>query len=119
MREAHGTSEGEMLTVGEEPTGDTVAWGSRFFRADRSMGELVLPEAFHSIEGVLPHLHADLEARFRMALAAEDIGDKDPQEDDGLERRGGALGKGKVRFQKKVLTSPAKVLRPGSSTQPG
>jgi hypothetical protein len=84
VREALGTSKGEMLTVSEEASGDTVAWGSRSFMADRSMGELVLPEAFHCIERVLPHMHSDLEDRFPMAMAAGEVGDEDPQEDERL-----------------------------------
>ena len=101
MRTDVGTSKGEMLTMREQAAGDTMVWGGRTFQADRSMGEIVLPEAFHTIEGVLPHMHSDLEERFPMATAGEDAGDVDPTEDERLERRGEALGKSKARFKVK------------------
>ena len=85
----------------EEPAGDTMVWGSRSFKADRSMGEITLPEAFHSIEGVLPHMHIDFQDRFPMAIAGDDAGDVDPREAGGLERRGEAFGRNKARFKLK------------------
>ena len=101
MRAALGTSKGEMLVMREEAAGDMMVWGSRSFKADKSMGEIVLPEAFNTIEGVLPHMHIDFEDRFPMAMAGDDAGDVDPNEDERLERRGEALGKSKARFKVK------------------
>ena len=48
------------------------------------MTGIVLPEAFHCIEGTLPHMHADLSDRFPMVFAGEDAGDVDPREDGRL-----------------------------------
>ena len=96
-----GTSKGEMLVMREEAAGDMMVWGSRSFKADRSMGEIVLPEAFNTIEGVLPHMHVDFEDRFPMATAGDGAGDSDPKEDEGLERRGESLGRSKARFKVK------------------
>ena len=64
-------------------------------------GKIVLPEAFNTIEGVLPHMHIDFEDRFPMAMAGDDAGDVDPNEDERLERSGEALGKSKARFKVK------------------
>jgi hypothetical protein len=50
-------------------------------------------------------MHSDLEDRFPMAMAAGEVGDEDPQEDERLEKHGEALGKNKERFQKKAVTS--------------
>ena len=101
MRATLGTSKGEMLVMREEAAGDMVEWWSRFFRADRSMAGIVLPEAFHCIEGTLPHMHADLSDRFPMVFAGEDAGDVDPREDGRLEERGESLGRNKARFKVK------------------
>jgi hypothetical protein len=101
MRAALGASKGEMLVVKEESAGDMMVWGSRPFQADRSTGEITLPEAFHSVEGVLPHMHVDFQDRFPMAIAGDDAGDVDPREGGGLERHGEALGRNKARFKVK------------------
>ena len=44
-------------------------------------------------EGLLPHLHSNLEDLFPRAKACEGAGDEDPPGEDGLEERGTALGK--------------------------
>ena len=99
MRAGAGTSKGELLTVQVEDARDLVDWQDKRFSADRSMGEMVLPEAFHCVAGVLPHLHDDFEQRFPKAEAAEDLCDVDPIMDSSLEARGASLGQRKVRFQ--------------------
>jgi hypothetical protein len=101
MRKDMGTSKGEMLKLTAELGEDVVTWQGRLFRADRAAsGEEVLPEAFPTVNGLLPHLHDDLEDRFPRALAGPDAGDEEPEEDQELEKRGEELGKGKARFEK-------------------
>ena len=57
------------------------------------------PEAFHGVNGVLPHLHDDLDGRFPTALAGPSLEDVDPPNDDVLEHGGERIGKQGVRFK--------------------
>ena len=100
MRKGMGTSKGEMLVVEAENFKDVVDWQGKKFPADRSIeGHEALPDAFHSIAGVLPHLHEDFEDRFPQAVGAEDLPDHDPPMDNTLEARGVFLGSSKERFR--------------------
>jgi hypothetical protein len=101
MRTDVGTSKGELLKLKEELGEDIVTWEGRSFMADKSMGEMVLPEAFHTMSGVLPHLHDDLEERFPRAYAGPGARDEEPEEDRNLESRGEALGTNRARFKTK------------------
>ena len=59
----------------------------------RSGGEYAdVPEAWPAKEGLLPHLHEDSEDRFPRAVTCDELEDKDPEGDEGLELRGAALG---------------------------
>ena len=75
-----------------------VTWWGRAFPRGASEGGLETPEAFHSVSGLLPHLHEDLEDRLPNAVAGPDAGDKDPEQEESLERRGEKLGRSKARF---------------------
>ena len=50
---------------------DLMEWQERRFPANRSMGELELPEAYRCIHSLLPHLHQDMEDRFPKAQSGE------------------------------------------------
>ena len=100
MRKDIGTSKGEMLMVDVQNFRDVVTWQCKSFPAGRSIdGHDALPDAFHSIAGYLPHLHADCEDRYPQAVAAEDLPDYDPPMDNTLEVRGALLGQSKERFR--------------------
>ena len=98
MRTGLGTSKGELLSVQAQHT-ELMDWQGKLFPVGESMGELVTPEAFHSVNGVLPHLHDDLEERFPKALAGQGMEDVDPPNDDVLEQRGERIGKQGARFK--------------------
>ena len=101
MRAGIGTSKGEMLELKAEPGEEVMTWEGRLFRVDRTGGsEEELPQAFPTVNGLLPHLHDDLEDRFPKATAGPGAGDEEPSEDQELERRGETLGKNKARFGK-------------------
>ena len=90
LRSGAGTSKGELLKLAEDSTG-TMLWHGRVF--PRSGGEDAdVPEAWPAREGLLPHLHEDSEDRFPRAVTCEELEDKDPEGDEGLELRGAALG---------------------------
>ena len=59
----------------------------------------MVPEAFHCVNGVLSHLHDDLDERFPKAMAGSSMEDVDPPNDDVLEQRGERIGKQGVRFK--------------------
>ena len=99
LRKGQGTSKGEMLAVEHENFKDVIDWQGKKFPADRSTeGHDALPDAFHCVSGVLPHLHADRDDRFPQAVAADDLPDTDPPMDNSLELRGTSLGQVQRRF---------------------
>ena len=101
MREGIGTSNGELLKLEAKLGEDVVTWRGRVFRTDKAKSDAeTLPEAFPTENGLLPHLHSDLEERFPRALAGPGAGDEEPEENRELEKRGEALGKDKARFGK-------------------
>ena len=69
-----------------------VGWHGRHFLQTTLDGD-VLPDAFVHDDGLLPHLHGNLEELFPKAHACEDMGDKDPFEDVSLETRGIKIGR--------------------------
>ena len=90
LRSGAGTSTGELLKLAKDSTG-TMLWHGRVF--PRSGGEYAdVPEAWPAKEGLLPHLHEDSEDRFPRAVTCDELEDKDPEGDEGLELRGAALG---------------------------
>ena len=63
------------------------------FLASRLRAEgAVLPEAYESLPGLLPHMHGDQEARYPKAVVEHEPGDVEPEENTVLEQRGVALG---------------------------
>ena len=92
LRSGVGTSKGELLELARGTSG-TMPWHGRVFPKCQSVeGEADLPEALPADEGLLPHLHKDWEDRFPRAFACEELEDKDPEEEGGLEARGKAIG---------------------------
>ena len=51
------------------------------------------------MDGVLPHLHSDLEQRFPKAEAGDALNDLDPEMDDTLEKHGMHVGSSGARFR--------------------
>ena len=96
LRAATGTTKGELLALASQ----TVSWEGYVFPAVEFEGEM-LPEAFPSQPGRLPHLHQDEGSRYPRAAVRHQPGDVDPWEDDKLERRGTALGKAPARCRRK------------------
>ena len=92
LRSGVGTSKGELLRFAEETTG-TMLWQGRRFPCAAAGGDAEIPEALPAIEGLLPHLHSDWRDRFPQAVACEELDEKDPSEEGGLEARGIQLGK--------------------------
>ena len=99
MRAGEGTRKGELLAVQMENVQELMRWQDKSFPADRSMGEMILPEAYHCEGGLLPHLHGDFELRFPRADAAPELSDRDPPMDDSLEHRGTQAGQDGARFK--------------------
>ena len=66
-------------------------WHGRQFPHTTLDGD-VLPDAFMHDDGLLPHLHGNFEEIFPKAYACEDLSDKDPFEDMGLEAYGIRVG---------------------------
>ena len=95
MREAVGTSKGELLTVTDEieqlPEELRVTWQGRCF--PRAEGYDDLPDAHTSRRGLLPHLHADLDSRFPRAEFPADEENEPQEPEDWLEQRGQKIGK--------------------------
>ena len=54
---------------------------------------MLLPEAYESFPGRLPHQHDDQDARYPRAAVDHEPGDQEPEEDAVLERRGVELGR--------------------------
>ena len=100
MRSGAGTSKGEMLMMQEEYAHSLMDWQNRRFPADTSLGEMTLPDAYHCVAGLLPHLHDDLEERFPQVEAAPELPDQDPPMDDSLEARGTVSGQAQARFRR-------------------
>ena len=98
MRTALGTSKGELLSVQAQHT-ELIDWDGRRFPVGSGVEEVAVPEAFRCEEGVLPHMHRDVEERFPRAIAGEALQDVDPPNDDSLEKYGERLGKDGVRFR--------------------
>ena len=90
LRSGAGTSKGELLKLAEEASG-TMLWHGRVF-PKAADGDAEIPEALPAIEGLLPHLHEDWRERFPQAVSCDELEDKDPTEDEGLEARGTAIG---------------------------
>ena len=51
------------------------------------------PDAFEHDSSLLPHEHVDLEDIFPRAVAAAQLPDQDPEDDETLEKRGEQLGR--------------------------
>ena len=51
------------------------------------------------MDGVLPHMHQDMDMRSPEATAGEALEDVDPPDNDLLEDRGTRMGKDGVRFK--------------------
>ena len=92
LRSGVGTSKGELLRLAESTTG-TMPWQGRVF-PKAAYEDLDVPEALPAQEGLLPHLHDDYKDRFPRAEACPEREDKDPEEGEGLETRGRAIGVG-------------------------
>ena len=99
MRQGIGTSKGELLAVQAEQAAELVDWGGHKFPLGELSGEVGLPEAFRCMEGVLPHLHMDIEQRFPRAEAGEALKDADPEMDNTLEAHGRRIGSNGPRFR--------------------
>ena len=92
------TSKGELLNLQSKMV-EPIDWDGKVF--EKAMGvEDVLPEAFHALPGLLPHLHDDAEDRFPRAIVCEPSPDRDPPSHDGLETRGRILGEKVIRFKR-------------------
>ena len=74
-------------------------WDGRRFPVGGDGGQGGVPEAFRCEEGVLPHMHQDVELRFPKAIAGEALEDMDPPDNSSLEERGTRRGKDGVRFR--------------------
>ena len=94
LREAVGTSKGELLTLDDEirqlPNDLQAVWQGRLF--PRAEGYEGVPDAHACQTGVLPHMHADIERRFpKASFDCEETGE--PQEPiDPLEQHGLHIG---------------------------
>ena len=91
------SSKGELLHL-QSRVKDPVQWDGRTFERDLASEDL-LPEAYGSQEGILPHMHRDMEARYPQAIACTATGDVDPPEDDTLEARGRLIGSRMQRYR--------------------
>ena len=79
-------------------------WGGRKFPRC-FLGWRRLPDAYVHREGLLPHLHEELEDLFPKAVACEDAGDQDPPSCDGLGKYGTALGQAPGQKKEAVVVS--------------
>ena len=77
LRAGAGNSKGELLTVNGATTLD---WRGQTFPATQHEGVL-LPEAYESLPGLLPHQHDDQDARYPRAAVGHEPGDHEPEED--------------------------------------
>ena len=69
-------------------------WHGRVFpKAEAGRGDPETPEALSCVEGLLPHLHEDVEDRFPRAVACAELDARDPPEDGYLEEKGIVLGR--------------------------
>ena len=98
MRTGLGTSKGELLSV-QAQHAELMDWEGTQFPVGEALVETVVPEAFHCVNGVLSHLHQDLDERFPKAVADAALEDLDPPDEYFLEERGTRVGKDGVRFQ--------------------
>ena len=69
-----------------------MTWHGRVFPRCAEDG-VETPEALPALDGVLPHLHADHEDRFPVAVACAKLDDKDPDDSDYLEENGRKIGR--------------------------
>ena len=92
----------------------TIDWHGRQFPHTTLDGD-VLPEAFLHEDGLLPHLHENLEEIFPRAWVCRGQGDEDPPEDTGLEEFGTALGQ--LPEAEKKDTMSVETLESTSSTR--
>ena len=92
MRTGLGTSKGELLSV-QAQHAELMEWQRKQFPVGEAMGETMAPEAFHCVNGLLPHLHDDLEAFFPKAVVKEDEEETEDVEPCNFEKRGERLGK--------------------------
>ena len=67
---------------------------------------MLLPEAYESQPGLLPHMHGDEEARYPRAVVEHEPGDLEPEENTVLEQRGVALGQ---RAPRPLARAPAQL----------
>ena len=90
LRTGAGNSKGEMMALASR--------GDAKIERDGHLFDVVIweeeevPEAYPSSPDILPHEHADLEARFPRAEAGPDAGDQEPSESGALEARGRRIG---------------------------
>ena len=117
LREAAGTSKGELLACQDQADEETVEamvdaipadllveWhGQAFPRADGDgeTGVRDLPEAFPCRAGLLPHQHLDEQQRFPKAYGDFDFGDEDLEGVDVISEHGGRLGQAGPRCRGK------------------
>ncbi len=90
LRAGAGTSKGELLAIAPRGEAQVERDGHLFDVAIWEEEEV--PEAYPCCPGMLPHEHADLEARFPRAEAGPDAGDSEPDECSALETRGRHIG---------------------------
>ncbi len=95
IRAGVGTSKGELLSCQTE-SGHTVVRRGCVYPATQWEDEAgrteLVPEAHPRRDDLLPHLHADWQARFQAAEACEPLQEIHVPEDESLEKRGVALG---------------------------
>ncbi len=90
LRAGAGTSKGELLAI--TPRGETTIERDGYSFDVATWEEEEVPEAYTCCPGMLPHEHADLEARFPRAEAGPDAGDSEPDDCSTLEARGRRIG---------------------------
>ena len=93
FRAGAGTSKGELLAL---KSAAAVNWHGQILSAIEHEGEL-LPEAYESQLGFLPHMHHDRDARYPRAVVEHEPGDREPEQDTVVEQRGIGLGRQAAR----------------------
>ena len=67
----------------------------------------MLPEAYESLPGLLPHMHSDQDAGYPRAVVEHGTGDCEPAENTTLEQRGMALGR---QAPRRLARAPVRAL---------
>jgi hypothetical protein len=91
LREGAGTQKGELLQT-QVSSVQTMEWQGRAFPVV-VVDSVKVPDAFEHDMSLLPHEHVDLEDIFPRAVAAAQLPDQDPEDDETLEKRGEQLGR--------------------------